>query len=119
MDKQNELIRKHKLFATEKEEIENILAAAIPLVKEAKTSVSNLEKSQLNEIVANETPSESVQSICECLLIIKGFKDISWKGVRAAVEEEDFVHNLIDINCDLITYKQIQQCKNTLKVRSY
>lgn len=54
--------------------------------------------------------------LCECLLILKGAKDVSWKAARTVMAEADFLKNLQEMNCDTISQKQLTAVKNHMKV---
>lgn len=116
--KEEDIVIKCNTIATEKENTEITLANALQSLKTIKLSLTDFDKTELNELIDLETPSsEVIQIVCECILILKGTKDISWKVVKTAFVEENFIKSLIDLNCDAITYKQLLLCKSHLKVR--
>lgn len=115
--KEEDVIIKCNLIATEKENIEITLANALQSLRMIKLSLTDFDKTELSELIDPETPSEVIQIVCECILILKGMKDISWKLVKTVFIEDNFIKSLIDLNCDAITYKQLMLCKSQLKVR--
>lgn len=114
--KEDDIVIKCNTIATEKENTEITLANALQTLRTIKLSLNDFDKTQLNELIDPETPSEVEQIICECILILKGAKEISWKIVKSAFAEENFIKTLIDLNCDAVTYKQLLLCKSHLKV---
>lgn len=115
--KEEDIVMKCNTIATEKENTEITLANAMQSLKTIKLSLTDFDKIELSELIDLETPLEVIQIVCECILILKGAKDISWKSVKTVFNEETFMKSLIDLSCDAITYKQLLLCKSHLKVR--
>ena len=65
------------------------------------------------------TPPEPVQIVCECVAIIRGLKEISWKSAKGMMTDPNFLTKLREMNCDLITQKQQQAVKAHMKVCLY
>lgn len=82
----------------------------------AKSSLIEFNRDTIVDILELETPPDDVEVIAECFFMLKGGRDISWKNIRAAMLDEDYIKNLSDINCDIISLKQLSQCKSHLKV---
>lgn len=64
------------------------------------------------------TPPEPVQVICECVAILRGVREISWKSAKGIMADPNFLRTLQEMNCDLITQKQQQAVKAHMKVNS-
>lgn len=92
-----------------------IIEALQPL-KAAKLAFIEFKRDTIADILEMESPPEDVEVVAECFLILKGIRDISWKNVRSAMAEDDYIGSLSEINCDLISLKQLSQCKGHLKV---
>lgn len=117
MSKQMEIVDAGRMVADEKEMIENALSNVMNPLKAAKLALIDIDKSKIIEIMETETPpTESIEIVCECFVIIKGIRDITWRTVRSLMSEEGFFKSLMEMNCDLITSKQLLHCKNHLKV---
>lgn len=114
--KQSEIVAKGKNIAIEKEKMEMITIEALQTLKAAKLSLIEFKRDIIDDILEMETPPTGAEVIAECFFILKGSRDVSWKNVRAAMLEEDYFKHLSDINCDLISLKQLSQCKSHLKV---
>lgn len=115
--KQSEIVAKSKNIAIEKEKIEMTIIEALQPLKAAKLALIEFKKDTIADILEMETsPPEDVEVVGECFLILKGIRDVSWKSVRTAMLDEDYFKCLSDINCDLISLKQLSQCKGHLKV---
>lgn len=114
--KQNEIVEMGKLIANDKEAAEETMTTALQPLKSAKLLLTNLEKSELTDMLETETPPEAVEIVGECFVILKGIREVSWKTVRSIMAEENFFKSLMEMNCDAITTKQLAQCKNHMKV---
>lgn len=53
--------------------------------------------------------------VCECVVIIRGIKDVSWKGAKGMMADPNFLRNLQEMNCDLITQQQVKAVKTHMK----
>ena len=57
--------------------------------------------------------------VCECVAIIRGYKEISWKTAKGMMADPSFLRTLQETNCDLITGTQIRNIKAHMKVIDY
>lgn len=94
-----------------------VLVAAMPALEAARLALEDLEKSDITEIRSFATPPEAVQTVCECVAIVKGIKDTSWKGAKGMMSEGGFLKSLMEMNCDVITQKQVASVRARMKVR--
>lgn len=99
-------------------EAEEVLKEALPALEAARTALSNLDKGDITEIRSFSTPPAAVQTVCECIVIIKGLKEISWGSAKSMMSESGFLKSLMEMNCDAITQKQVTKCRNHMKVRA-
>lgn len=114
--KQSEIVAKGKNIAIEKEKMEMITIEALESLKAAKLLLIEFKRDTIDDILEMETPPEDAEVVAECFFILKGSRDVSWKNVRAAMLDADYFKSLSEINCDLISLKQLSQCKSHLKV---
>lgn len=105
-----------KSIAIEKEKIEMTIIEALQPLRAAKLALIEFKKDTIADILEMESPPEDVEVVAECFLILRGVRDVSWKTVRQAMNDDDYFKSLSDINCDLISLKQLSQCKGHLKV---
>ena len=108
LNKEQELKVESEKIAIEKEEAEAALAEAIPALEEAAAALDNLKKEEITEIRSFAKPHILVQQVCECVVILKGLKDVSWKGAKAMMTDTNFLKSLIDFDKDGITDKQVR-----------
>jgi dynein heavy chain, axonemal len=116
MEKSTEVEQNRKQITVEQEEAEESLRQALPDLENARAALDSLQKKDITEIRSFMNPPESVQIICECVAILKGFKDISWKTAKQMLADTSFLKSLQEMNCDLITVKQITSCRAHMKV---
>lgn len=104
-----------KVITVEKAEAEEALAAAMPALEVARLALSDLDKSDITEIRSFATPPEAVQVVCECVAIVKGFKEISWKTAKGMMSEGNFLRSLQELDCDQISQKQVASVRAHMK----
>ncbi|ETN61879.1 dynein heavy chain 10, axonemal [Anopheles darlingi] len=114
-EKSVEVEQQKKIITVEKAEAEEALAAALPALEVARLALSDLDKSDITEIRSFATPPEPVQVVCECIAIIKGYKDISWKTAKGMMSEGNFLRSLQELDCDAITQKQVATVRANMK----
>lgn len=115
-NKQSKIVETGKMIANEKEATEEALTNALQPLKAAKLALIDFDKSEIVALIETEAPPDSIEIVGECFVILKGIRDVSWKSVRTVMAEECFFKSLMEMNCDVITLKQLSQCKNHLKV---
>ncbi|CRL07346.1 CLUMA_CG020322, isoform A [Clunio marinus] len=114
-EKSTEVELNRKQITVEQEEAEEALRQALPDLENARTALDTLQKKDITEIRSFANPPEPVQIICECVAILKGLKDISWKTAKGMLAETNFLKSLQEMNCDLITVKQVTSCRAHMK----
>ncbi|PZC71734.1 hypothetical protein B5X24_HaOG212562 [Helicoverpa armigera] len=113
--KSAEITEQSAVISEEKAEAEEALSEALPALEAARLALADLEKNDITEIRSFATPPEAVQTVCECVAIIRGVKDISWKGAKGMMADPNFLRNLQEMNCDLITQNQVKAVKAHMK----
>lgn len=56
-------------------------------------------------------PPKQVQVVCECILVLRGYKEISWQSARGMMSEANFLRSLMEMDCDSITNNQVGTVK--------
>ena len=115
-EKSTEVEQNRKHITVEAAEAEESLLQALPELENARLALDNLQKKDITEIRSFATPPEPVQIVCECVAIIKGFKEISWKTAKGMMSDGNFLKSLQEMNCDLITMKQVSSARAHMKV---
>ena len=113
--KSEELAVQSKQIEVEKQEAEAELALAIPVLEEAAAALNSLQKDDITEIRSFSKPNVYVQKVCECVVILQRFKDVSWKGARAMMTNANFLTSLIEYDKDNITERQAKQIRDIIK----
>ena len=81
------------------------------LATEAAEALDNLRKEDITELKSFAKPAQLVQDVCSCVVILKGYKDPSWKGSKLMMNESNFLRSLVEFEKDSLTDKQIKQVK--------
>lgn len=51
--------------------------------------------------------------MCECIVVFKGIREVSWKSAKAMMSEANFLKSLMEMDVDSITQRQTQAVKGT------
>ncbi|MEQ2161926.1 hypothetical protein GOODEAATRI_014749, partial [Goodea atripinnis] len=49
--------------------------------------------------------------VCECILVLRGYKDISWQSAKGMMSETNFLRSLMEMDCDSISNSQVRTVK--------
>ncbi|XP_035496799.2 dynein axonemal heavy chain 10-like [Scophthalmus maximus] len=114
-DKAKEIEEQNKVIAVEKKEAESSLAEALPALKAARDALQDLDKSDVTEIRSFAKPPKQVQVVCECILVLRGYKEITWQSAKGMMSEANFLRSLMEMDCDSISNNQVRTVKGFLK----
>lgn len=103
------------MIAVEKKEAESSLAEALPALEAARNALQDLDKSDVTEIRSFAKPPKQVQVVCECILVMRGVKEISWQSAKGMMSEANFLRSLMEMDCDSINNNQVRTVKGFLK----
>ncbi|KAJ8924399.1 hypothetical protein NQ315_007195, partial [Exocentrus adspersus] len=109
--KSTEIEEQARIIRIEQADAEEALSAALPALETARLALADLDKSDITEIRSFATPPEPVQIVCECLVILRGIKEVSWKSAKGMMADPGFLRSLQEMNCDIITQTQIRAVK--------
>ncbi|XP_029909103.1 dynein heavy chain 10, axonemal [Myripristis murdjan] len=113
-DKAKEIEEQNKVIAVEKKDAESSLAEALPALEAARIALQDLDKSDVTEIRSFAKPPKQVQVVCECILVIRGHKEISWQAAKGMMSEANFLRSLMEMDCDSINASQVKTVKGFL-----
>ena len=54
-------------------------------------------------------PPKPVQTTCECIVVLKGIKEVSWKSAKGMMSEANFLKSLKELDVDGIGGKQVRR----------
>ena len=52
-------------------------------------------------------PPKAVQTVSECIVVLRGIKEISWKAAKGMMSEANFLKGLMEMDVDGITPAQV------------
>jgi len=84
-----------------------VLAQALPALEAARLALDDLDKNDVTEIRSFAKPPKPVQTVCECIVVLKGIKEVSWKSAKGMMSETSFLRSLKEMDVDNITQKQV------------
>ncbi|XP_030593055.1 dynein heavy chain 10, axonemal isoform X2 [Archocentrus centrarchus] len=114
-DKAKEIKEQTKVIAAEEKEARSSLAEAQPALEAARNALQDLGKAEVTEIRSFAKPPKQVQVVCECILVLRGYKEISWQSAKGMMAEANFLRSLMEMDCDAITSNQVKTVKGNLK----
>ncbi|KAM6297937.1 dynein axonemal heavy chain 10 [Aegotheles albertisi] len=114
-EKAAEIQEQNKIIAVEKAAAETALAEVMPVLESAKLELQKLDKSDVTEIRSFAKPPKQVQAVLECVLIMRGYKELSWKTAKGMMSEANFLRSLMEIDFDGITQSQVKSVRALLK----
>jgi hypothetical protein len=53
--------------------------------------------------------------VCECVVILRGLKEVSWGGAKAMMADPSFLRTLVEFDKDSLSEKQVRQQEEGLK----
>ncbi|XP_064612357.1 LOW QUALITY PROTEIN: dynein axonemal heavy chain 10-like [Liolophura sinensis] len=112
--KQKDIEVQSKIIIVEKKEAEDALAEALPALEAARLALEDLDKSDVTEIRSFAKPPKAVQTVCECIVVMKGIKEVSWKSAKGMMAETNFLRSLTEMDVDNISGKQVSTVKGLL-----
>ncbi|XP_028270606.1 dynein heavy chain 10, axonemal isoform X2 [Parambassis ranga] len=114
-EKAKEIEEQNKVLAVEKEEAESSLAEALPALESARMALQDLNNSDVTEIRSFAKPPKQVQVVCECILVLRGYKEISWQVAKGMMSETNFLRSLMEMDCNAINNNQLRTVKGFIK----
>ncbi|KAM6051570.1 dynein axonemal heavy chain 10-like [Theristicus caerulescens] len=114
-EKAVEIEEQNKIIAMEKAAAETALAEVMPILEAAKLELQKLDKSDVTEIRSFAKPPKQVQVVLECVLIMRGYKELNWKTAKGMMSEANFLRSLMEIDFDGITQSQVKSVRGLLK----
>lgn len=52
-------------------------------------------------------PPQQVQTVCECVVIMRGYKEVSWKTAKGMMSDTNFLNSLKNMDVDGISGGQV------------
>ncbi|KAK8883373.1 Cytoplasmic dynein 1 heavy chain 1 [Tritrichomonas musculus] len=105
------LDEKRKIIDADKKNALAELAEVTPMIEEAKSSVSNIKKSNLDEIRRLQQPPDVIKYTLSAVLILLGQKNDNWAEIRKVISGDQFIKQVVDFKIDSIppsTIKKVQ-----------
>ncbi|XP_077995609.1 dynein axonemal heavy chain 10-like isoform X2 [Glandiceps talaboti] len=104
-----------KIIVVEKKDAEEALQEALPALEAARLALEDLEKSDVTEIRSFAKPPKPVQSVLECVVVLRGIKEVSWKSAKGMMAEPNFLKSLQEMDVDNISQAQVRTVRGFLK----
>ena len=59
-------------------------------------------------------PPKLVQTVCECIVVLRGIREVSWKSAKAMMAEANFLKSLTEMDVDGIGQTQVRMLDTVL-----
>ena len=105
------LDEKRKVIDADKANALAELAEVTPMIEEAKSSVSNIKKSNLDEIRRLQQPPDVIKYTLSAVLILLNQPNDNWAAIRKIISGDQFIKQVIEFKIDSIppsTIKKVQ-----------
>jgi dynein heavy chain len=112
--KSKEIAEQTIVINKEKGEAELALEEAMPALQNAKLALEDLDKKDITEIKAFKNPPHAVETVLNCIVILKGIREVSWKSAQSLMSDTGFLDMLKKLDVDNITNRQIQAVKDLI-----
>ncbi|XP_023576433.1 dynein heavy chain 10, axonemal [Octodon degus] len=109
LDELNEKLAEQKVVLADKS------AACETLLEEIVTNTAIGERGAGDAGLSFAKPPKQVQTVCECILIIKGYRELNWKTAKGMMSDPNFLRSLMELDFDSITQSQVKNIKGLLK----
>ncbi len=100
----------------EKGEAEVALMEAMPALEAAKLALEDLDRNDITEIRAFKNPPPQVELVCNCIVILKGIKEVNWKSSQTLMADPGFLQMLKTMDVDNITNRQMGSVKDLVQM---
>lgn len=64
-------------------------------------------------------PPKQVQTVCECILIMKGYKELNWKTAKGMMSDPNFLRSLMEMDFDSVTQSQVKNIRSEYRQCSH
>ncbi|NXE97067.1 DYH10 protein, partial [Menura novaehollandiae] len=114
-EKALEIQEQNKVIAVEKADAEAALEQIKPILEAAKREVEKLDKAEVTELRSFATPPKQVQVVLECILIMRGYKELNWKNCKAMMADPNFLRLLLTTDFREIPWSNVKAMRALLK----
>ncbi len=117
-DLKGQTVKEEQDINMRKKDIEKEMAEILPLVEEAKKSVSNIKSSTLSEVRALRAPPEVIRDILEGVLSLMGVEDTSWNSMKIFLAKRGVKEEILSFDARRINAKSRAKVENLLETKS-
>ncbi|XP_027593384.2 dynein heavy chain 10, axonemal isoform X1 [Pipra filicauda] len=114
-EKAIEIQEQNKVIAVEKAEAEEALDQIKPILEAAKMEVEKLDKAEVTELRSFATPPKQVQVVLDCILIMRGYKELNWKNAKAMMADTNFLRQLLTTDFRAIPWSNVKSMRALLR----
>ena len=88
----------------------------MPALEAAKLALEDLDRNDITEIRAFKNPPTQVELVCNCIVILKGVREVNWKSAQSLMADPNFLNMLKTMDVDNITNRQVASVKELIQI---
>ena len=111
----SEIVKTYTEIAEKRQRVSDDLSEVEPRLNEARQSVHDISKAQLNEMRGMMNPPPNVQITLRAVCMLMGMEASTWKDCQRNLRQENFIHNVVAFETTRVTQSIAAQVQNILK----
>ncbi|KAH0791159.1 Dynein heavy chain family protein [Histomonas meleagridis] len=105
---------KKKVIDKDKSKAMAELAEVTPIIEEAKSSVSNIKKSNLDEIRRLTQPPDVIKNVLQAVLQLLDINAPNWTSIRKVISGDQFIKTILEFKVENIPQSTIKKVQHLL-----
>ena len=114
-----ELQSKYGEIKEKRARVNGELSRVEPLLEEAKTTVKEINKTQLNEIRAMMRPPQNVQLTIQAVCCLIGEESGTWKEIQKTIRKDSFIQTIVNFETKQITRKAAEEASAIMNTPNF
>ena len=95
------------------------LSRVEPLLEEAKATVKEINKTQLNEIRSMMRPPQNVQLTIQAVCCLIGEESGTWKEIQKTIRKDSFIQTIVNFETKQITRRAAEEASMIMKTPGF
>jgi dynein heavy chain len=78
-------------------------------------ALDDLGRNEITEIRAFKNPPRAVETVCNCIVIFRGIKEVNWRSAQGIMADTSFLDTLKKMDFDNLSNRQIFAVKGLFR----
>ena len=114
-----ELQAKYGEIKEKRARVNGELSRVEPLLEEAKATVKEINKTQLNEIRSMMRPPQNVQLTIQAVCCLIGEESGTWKEIQKTIRKDSFIQTIVNFETKQITRRAAEEASMIMKTPGF